>query len=78
MPTVDPAAQEPVASRKNVGELESAISLAAGVLLLVAALFPRSLKQLLLLGLGAGLTHRGLTRECGVYKALDIDTSTES
>ena len=62
----------------NVGRAESAFSLGLGVLLLVGALFPRSLKQLVLLGLGGGLVYRGLSRRCGVYQALGINTERGS
>lgn len=67
-----------MASPKNVGSLESGISTAVGLLFVVAALFPRSLKQLLLLGIGGGLVYRGVTGQCGVYSALGIDTARES
>ena len=69
------AAQGPI---KNVGSLESAFSLLLGVLLVVAALFPRSIKQLLFLGLGGGLVYRGMTSHCGLYQALDLDSAKGS
>lgn len=46
-----------------------------GVLLVVGALFPRSLKQLLMLGLGGSLFYRGMQGHCEVYRALGIDTT---
>ena len=67
---------EPVADT-NMNPLESGLSVAGGILLLVAALFPRTLKQLLLLGLGGGLLYRGMTSKCGVYAALGIDTARQ-
>ena len=62
---------------KNVGPVESGISTAAGVLFLVVALFPRTLKQLLLLGFGGFLVFRGVKNKCNVYSALGIDTVKE-
>ena len=46
-----------------------------GVLLVVAALFPRSIRQLLMLGIGGGLLYRGTTGRCEVYKALGVSTN---
>ena len=60
---------------KNVSPFEGTLSVYAGALLLVAALFPRSFKQLLLLGLGAGFIYRGQTRHCSVYSTVGIDTT---
>ena len=62
---------------RNVDPLEGKLSVAAGVLLLVAALFPRSLKQLLMLSLGGGLLYRGMTGHCSVYQAMGIDTTRQ-
>ncbi len=67
----EPAAPGP---KRNVSSLESGLSLAAGVLFLVSALFPRSIKQLLLLGMGGWLTYRGMTGRCDLYGVLGIDT----
>ena len=73
--TAAPAPTVPAQDRvKNVGSLESALSLVLGLLVLIAALFPRSVKQLLLLGVGGGLVYRGMTSHCGVYQALGLDT----
>ncbi len=58
-----------------MGSLEGAVSLTLGILLVVAALFPRSIKQLLMLGIGGGLAYRGVSGQCGVYKALGVDTT---
>ena len=57
--------------------MEGAVSLGIGVLVLIAALFPRSLKQLLLLSLGGGLIYRGMTGHSYLYKAAGIDTAKE-
>lgn len=79
-----PVSQEPAAEAaagdvdgKNVGPLESSLSVTAGVLFLVGALFPRSLKQLFWLGVGGFLVYRGTTSQCNVYSALGIDTNRE-
>jgi uncharacterized membrane protein len=63
---------------KNVGSLESGFSLLLGVLFVVAALFPRSIKQLFLLGAGTSLVYRGMTSHCAVYEALGFDTDKGS
>ena len=71
---------EPVAAltgNRNVGELEAMLSMGMGVLFVVAALFPRSIKQLVMLSLGGGLLYRGMTGHCGVYEAAGIDTTNE-
>ena len=60
---------------KNVSPFEGTLSIYAGALLLVAALFPRSFKQVLLLGLGAGFIYRGQSRHCHVYSAVGVDTN---
>ena len=73
-PSESAAPEEP---DRNVSPLEGSLSLAAGVLFLVSALFPRTLKQLLLLSIGGGLVYRGVTGKCGVYSALGIDTAKE-
>lgn len=49
-----------------------------GVLLVVAALFPRSIKQLLMLGIGGGLLFRGVTGHCSLYQNLGINTAKDS
>ena len=79
--SVEAIDDEPVASagpERNVNSLESGLSLAAGVLFLVGALFPRSIKQLFLLSLGGWLTYRGMTGRCDLYTALGIDTEKGS
>ena len=74
-PSSPATSQGPV---KNVGSLESAFSLLLGILLLLAALFPRSIKQWLFLGMGGGLVYRGITSHCGLYQALDLDSQKGS
>lgn len=68
----------PAPAPRNVGSIEALLSLALGVAMVVAALVPRSFKQLFLLGVGGGLAYRGLTGNCGVYKAVGIDTARGS
>ena len=63
---------------KNVNALESAFSLVLGILFVVGALFPRSIKQLVLLGLGGGLVYRGMTSHCGLYQAFGLDSEKGS
>ena len=46
--------------------------------MVIAALVPRSFKQLFLLGLGGGLLHRDPDGECGFYQAAGIDTAKGS
>ena len=77
-PAADPGGRRAGATGKNVSPLESGLSMAAGVLFLVGALFPRSIKQLLL---ARDRRRSGLSRDdrpCGVYAALGIDTAKES
>ena len=74
-PAVPPESNPPAGNDKNVGSLEAAFSLTLGVLLVIAALFPRSIRQLLMLGIGGGLAYRGMKRDCEVYRSLGIDTS---
>ena len=79
MPAVQDAAQElsTETSGRNVGSMEGALSLTLVVLLVVAALFPRSIRQLLMLGIGGGLLYRGTTGRCEVYRALGVNTTQE-
>ena len=58
--------------------MEALLSLTVGVLMVVAALVPRTLRQLVLLGFGGALAYRGLTGNCGVYQAVGIDTAKGS
>ena len=82
--TPAPPARTPAQARpapesfKNVGSLESGFSLLLGALFVVAALFPRSIKQLFLLGAGTGLVYRGMTSHCGLYQALGLNTDRGS
>ena len=62
---------------RNVGSLEGMFSLVLGVLLVVAALFPRSIRQLLMLGIGGGLLYRGAAGRRAVYKALGVDDKAQ-
>lgn len=73
--TSDAPATVPESKSRNVGSIEALLSLVLGALMVVAALVPRSFKQVFLLGLGGGLVYRGLTGECGFYKAVGIDTA---
>ncbi len=57
----------------NMSPFEGAVSLMLGLLFLVGAVFPRSLKQLFLLLAGGGLVYRGMTNHCGLYHALGVD-----
>ena len=65
----------PSPGTKNVSPFEGTLSVYVGGLLIAAALFPRTLRQLALLGLGANFIYRGQTRHCGVYQAMGIDTN---
>ena len=80
-PAEAPASVEPVrvkpADDTNVSPFEGTLSVYAGAMLIIAALFPRSFKQILLLGAGAAFLYRGQSRHCHVYSALDIDTNKE-
>ena len=76
--TAAPSPGQAQGPTKNVGSLESAFSLLLGLLLVVAALFPRSIKQCFFLGLGGSLVYRGMTRHCGVYQALELDSAQGS
>jgi hypothetical protein len=62
----------------NVSSFEGTLSVYGGILLIAAALFPRTFKQLFLLGMGAGFLYRGQSRHCHVYSALGIDTNKGS
>ena len=68
----EPAAES---SGRNVDSTEAVLSMTLGVLLVVAALFPRSIRGLLMLGIGGGLLYRGATGRCEVYKVLGVNTS---
>ena len=73
-PASEPASIPP----RNVGSVEALLSLTVGVLMVVAALVPRTFRQLFLLTFGSALAYRGLTGNCGVYKAVGIDTAKGS
>ncbi len=74
----DASPPTPAAAPRNVGSVEALVSLTVGVLMVVAALVPRSFKQLFLLGFGGALAYRGLTGNCGFYQAAGIDTAKGS
>ena len=76
--TADAPPVPPTAAPRNVGSVEALMSLTIGVLMVVAALVPRSFKQLFLLGFGGALAYRGMTGNCGFYKAAGIDTAKGS
>lgn len=63
---------------RNVGSVEALLSLTVGMLMVVAALVPRTFRQLFLLGFGGALAYRGLTGECGLYRRAGIDTNREA
>lgn len=66
---------EELTGDRNVGSVEAVLSMGLGVLLIVGALFPRSIKQLLMLGLGSSLVYRGMQGNCKLYRALGMDTT---
>ena len=68
-------AAAPALPTRNVGSVEALLSLTLGVLMVVAALVPRSFKQLFLLGFGGLLAYRGLTGHSGFYASAGIDTA---
>ena len=69
-----PLAPEPAPVR-DAGSVEALLSLAVGVLMVVAALVPRTVRQLFLLGFGGALVHRGMTGHGGFYRGEGIDTA---
>ena len=62
---VAPAPPTPAVRANSV---EALLCLTVGVLLVVAALVPRSFKQLFLLGFGGALAYRGLEGEGGLRR----------
>ena len=62
-------------SSVNVGDVERWVSAIGGTLLLAHGLKSRSIPGAALALLGGGMIYRGLTGQCGAYKALNIDTS---
>lgn len=60
---------------QNVGNLERALSVGAGLGLALKGLGRGKAAGLLLTTIGAGLVWRGLTGRCHTYAALGIDTS---
>jgi uncharacterized membrane protein len=63
--------------RQNVGGQERIASGAAGAILALLGLSRGSLPGLLVAGIGAGLLYRGVTGNCPLYEALDLDTAHE-
>jgi uncharacterized membrane protein len=59
-------------SHKNIGDVERAVSLAAGGLLVLFGLSRRSLSSAAIGLAGASLLHRGITGHCNLYSALDL------
>lgn len=69
------AVAETAAPTRNIGSVEALLSLTVGVLMVVAALVPRTFRQLFLLGFGGALAYRGMTGHGGFYKGAGIDTA---
>src|SRR5881628_3452836 len=61
----------------NVGQVERAISVAAGAALAAFGLRKRGASGIALALLGAELTRRGATGHCMLYDALGVDTRRE-
>lgn len=62
----------------NVGPQERAISAAAGAAMVLIGLTRGPFRGFMLSALGAGLLYRGLSGDCQMYRALDVDTSQQS
>lgn len=67
--------QRPDKRHTNVGEDERVLSVAAGTLIATLGLSRMSWPGLLVAGLGGALVYRGLSGQCPVYSALEVDTS---
>lgn len=76
-PPRDQPSQRPAESQsvRNVGSTERAVSVAAGAILALQGLSRGSLPGLVVAGVGGALLYRGATGQCGLYKALAINTS---
>lgn len=61
----------------NVGPQERAISAAAGAAMVLIGLTRGPFRGFMLSALGAGLLYRGLSGDCQMYRALDVDTSKQ-
>lgn len=61
----------------NVGSNERLLSVLAGSALGLLSFHAHSLRRLLLLGTGAGLIYRGVSGQCGLYRALGVDTARD-
>jgi uncharacterized membrane protein len=64
----------PVGGRANVGQVERALSVAAGAALAVMGLRKRNLSGAALALVGAELTRRGVSGHCRLYDALGVRT----
>lgn len=62
-------------NKPNISSNERVTSLLVGSGLVLAGLRRFSLRGLAVAGVGAALVQRGVTRHCGVYQRLGIDTS---
>jgi uncharacterized membrane protein len=69
------AAERLSGGRQNVGNLERAISVAAGLGLAASGLKRGRVSGLLLSAMGAGLVWRGLSGRCQCYAAFGINTA---
>jgi len=61
----------------NVGDMERAVSVAAGSILALLGVSRRSVPGLLVAAVGGAMIHRGVTGHCYGYQALGIDTAHE-
>lgn len=68
------SARAPVGSRLNVGQVERAVSVAAGGALAAVGLRKRGATGMALAFVGAALARRGITGHCEVYDALGVST----
>ena len=65
-------------ARRNIGNLESWLSMAAGGALMAAGIRQRSLLGAGLAAIGAALLYRGTTGHCAIYESLGVNTSDTS
>lgn len=59
----------------NVGREERLVTLGSGILMVLAALWRKSLSSILLLPAGIYMIYRGLSGHCVVYQYLGINTT---
>jgi len=64
-------------SEQNVGDMERAVSVAAGSIVALLGLSRGSLPGLLGIAVGGSLIYRGATGHCHMYEALGINTANE-